>query len=239
MSNTFLMLQDNMTLRDLSSYVGSSNVNRVLNVNGLERTRDVYGQFKEKCQNIINTSSNVDWKRKSEILNLFSTDSDVFEYAAIQDEDGWKVLSNTMAFKDALNIPENVEIVRYDDVIGNGTAVASDVYKKVMNSLETTGSIDTTIFNDFSTIKHTTSAANGVSGNGINGLFQAFKIPWGDITFYSSLSDASVDIPAYPESIKDPRTTSYTTMPDMLYQYEPWYLYNSSGPRNIVRISSS
>ena len=233
MSNTFLQVSNGMTLKQLASYVGSQAVNKVLNLNGLSRQRDVASQLKRKCEEVKKSAERVSWKRKSEILNTFSTDSDVFEYAATQSEDGWKVLSNLMTFEDTLAIPDTVEVVKYDDVLGNGKPVASDVYKKVMNSLKYTDSIDTSIFNDFSTIMPTSVANGSRSSNNVNGIFQAFKIPWGEITFYSSLSDQSVDIPAYPESIKDPRTASYVTMPDTLYQYEPWYLYSSSGPREL------
>lgn len=234
MSKSFLLIPDNMTLKDLASYVGSSSVNSVLNVNGLNRQRDISGQFRSICDSIIRSSNNVSWKRKQEILNIFSTDSDVFEYAAMQTEDGWKVLDKTMAFQDALAIPDNVEIVRYDDVLGNGTPVSSNVYNSVMKNLEVTGTVDASVFNDFSTIIPTnTRSTTYTSRSNVNGLFQAFKIPWGDVTFYSSISDDSVDIPAYPESVKDPRVASYTTMPDTLYQYEPWYTYSNSGPREV------
>lgn len=233
MSNTFLQISRSTTLKDLASYVGSSAVNQVLNVNGLTRQRNVGQQFYDLCDSVVRSASEVSWKRKSELLNLFSTDADVFEYAATQSEDGWKVLSNMMAFPNALAIPETVDVVRYDDVLGNGTPVASDVYRKTMISLEKTGKIDSSLFNDFSTIKSSSTVAGSRVTGSVNGIFQAFKIPWGDVMFYSSLSDSSVDIPAYPESVKDPRTATYTTMPDLLYQYEPWYLYTSSGPREV------
>lgn len=235
MSNTFLMLKKNMTLKDLSGSIGYSSVNSVLNINNLSRQRDIYNQYQSKCKDIISSSTSVPWKRKQEILNLFSTDSDVFEYAAIQDEDGWKVLDKLMSFTNALAIPDTVEVVRYDDILGNGEPVDSQVYKNVMNSLELNNRVDNSVFNSFSTIKPILSSSTTYSNrNNVNGIFQSFKIPWGDITFYSSLSESSVDIPAYPESIKDPRSATYSTMPDTLYQYEPWYLYSSSGPRDLT-----
>lgn len=40
----------------------------------------------------------------------------MFEYAAVQDDNGWKVLDQTLSFADAIAIPESVEITRYDDV---------------------------------------------------------------------------------------------------------------------------
>ena len=233
MSNTFLQLPENLTLKQLASYVGSNNVGRVLSVNGLNRTRDLTSVVQNQNDLLVNSTDNVSWKRKAEILNNFSTDSDVFEHACVQSEDGWKVLSQTMRFQDAILIPADVEIVRYDDVLGNEVPVTKTVYSKVMESLESTGKVNSSLFNDFSTIKPSSIISASTSSNGSNALFQAFKIPWGDITFYSSLSDKSMDIPVYPEVVKEPRTASYANMPDTLYQYEPWYTYNSSGPRSV------
>ena len=70
MSNTFLLVSDNMTLKDLSSYVGSSAVNSVLNLNNLERKRDIAGQVDKKFKDTVSqNTNNVSWKRKQEILN--------------------------------------------------------------------------------------------------------------------------------------------------------------------------
>lgn len=232
MANTYLQISEGLTLKELNQLVGSGNVNDILNVNGLTRSRDIYDQYKSKCDSVISSSSNVSWKRKSEILNNFSTDSDVFEYAAIQNEDGWKVLSNLMSFEDALCIPETVELVRYDDVLGNGVAVGKSTYDNVMTSLAEYQIIPSNLFNDFSTIRPATYTNTSVQSMG-SSFAQWFNIPWGDITFYSSLSGSSVDIPVYPEQISDGRSATYDTMPDTLYQYEPWYTYSSSGPREL------
>lgn len=233
MSNTFLMATPALTLKGLSSYVGSDSVNRVLNVNGLDRKRDVGGQLASRGSAIIASNPSVSWRRKSEILNMFSTDSDVFEYAALQNEDGWKVLSSTMSFSDALSIPDGVDVPRYDDILGNRVPVSSILYDKVMKSLESVGYIDSSILGDFSTIKPIMTKAGVSERSAASSIYAMFNVPWGDITLYSSLSGDSKDIPVYPETIKDGRTASYSTMPDTLYQYEPWYTYNSSGPRSL------
>lgn len=236
MSNTFLKVRNDMTLRDLSYSIGSSAVNSVLNVNGLVRERNIGSQYARKCNDVMSNSPSVSWKRKQEVLNAFSTDTDVFEHAAMQDDDCWKVTDQMMSFVDALAVPDTVDIVRYDDVMGNGVPVTTQVYQNVMNSLESVGYVDSSIFNSFSTIKPSSKSSltySLSSSSGVNGIFQSFKMPWNDVTFYSSLNDSSVSIPAYPESVKDPRSASYVTMPDVLYQYEPWYLYSSSGPREV------
>ena len=78
MSNSFLLVNDRTTLKDLASYVGSSVVNSVLNVNNLKRQRNIGSQVTERAKSISNTVESVSWKRKQEIINLFSTDSYVF-----------------------------------------------------------------------------------------------------------------------------------------------------------------
>lgn len=232
MGVTFLTLSEGFTLKDLSDTVGSRNVSQTLSVNRIPRKRDVYTEYKKICDNTIATSPSVDWKRKVEVLNSLATDRDAFEYAAIQDPDGWKVLSNQASFRDSILIPESIEMVRYDGIIGNREPVPASVYNSVMKSLHDYGDINDQVFNDFSTIKAT--QINGrVAKKSSSMLFQSFSIPWGEITFYSSLSDSSVDIPAYPETISDPKSATYNTMPDVLYQYEPWYTYSNSGPRQM------
>lgn len=234
MSNTFLQIPSELTLKQLSSMVGSRNVNYVLNLNNLKRQKDISKQHSDMCDEIKRIQPEVSWKRKSEILNTFSTDTDVFEYAAMQDEGGWKVLDKTLSFEDTLSIPETIELVRYDDVLGNGQPVSKTVYDNVMNSLSETGRVSDTIFSEFSTMKVPKNRMSIGSSSAQGGsIFQMFNIPWGDITLYSSLSGDSKDIPVYPEEFTDARNANYDTMPDVLYQYEPWYTYNSSGPRSI------
>ena len=113
MSNTFLTVPDKLTLKGLASYVGSQSVNKVLNVNGLNRVPNLTKELEARNRKIQQQSYKVPWKRKAELLNSFSTDSDVFEYAAVQDDNGWKVLDQTLSFADAIAIPESVEITRY------------------------------------------------------------------------------------------------------------------------------
>ena len=48
---------------------------------------------------------------------------------------------------------------------------------------------------------------------------------------HSYLGNDSIDFPVYPEEIEDGVRANYETMPDLLYQYEPWQLYRSAGPR--------
>ena len=43
-----------------------------------------------------------------------------------------------------------------------------------------------------------------------------------------------MDFPVYPEELSESTLANYTQMPELLYQYEPWQLYQSSGPRSIT-----
>ena len=92
--------------------------------------------------------------------------------------------------------------------------------------------IDPSIFNEYSSIRPSQILEyNSQGDSNIQNTFQWFRIPWGQVTLYSSLGNDSKDFPVYPEEVSDARSANYTEMPDMLYQYEPWQVYQSSGPR--------
>ena len=232
MSNQFIQIPSDASLSDLNELVGAKNVPDILNVNSLKRSRNIGEQFTELCQNIVSTASEVSWKRKSELLNIFTTDTDVFEHAAVQDENSWKVVSSLLTFPGFLAIPDTVSIPRHDNILGDGLPVSELIYKSVMKSLEVTGTIDNTVFNEFSTIKDVQSIPT-LAKTQASPLFQWFNIPWGEIVFYSSLSGESKDIPVYPDGFNDSKSASYATMDSTLYQYEPWYIYSGANGRNL------
>lgn len=226
----FLSISATTRLQDLSDTVGERNVEDVLSLNGLTRTPNIGAQFYNNVSQIQNDTENVDYQRKSTILNTFVQDSDVFEEAALSSELGWKVLSNLNTFPDRLKIPETLSLPDSVDIIGNGISIGNTVYSQVMEALETPPhTIPPEIFNTYSAITHTT-ITDKLSGS--NSPLQWFNLPWGDITLRSSIGGESWDIPAYPEELSDGVVANYSTMPDLLYQYEPWYVYNSSGPRS-------
>lgn len=225
----FLKISNNAVLDDISDIVGSRNISNVLSLNGLIREKHIGKQFKQKCDNIIKTSADIDWKRQAVILNKFITDYDAYEEAAIQSQSGWKILSNLGTFPNALAIPETVQLPYSIDMIGGGETVPKDIYEKSMNALYSAPHyIDPSIFESYSnvnpmkTIRETDTYSN---------IFQMFKIPWGKISLYDSIAGTSIDFPVYPETISDSRSASYGTMQDILYQYEPWQIYSGSGPR--------
>lgn len=145
------------------------------------------------------------------------------------------------------SIGDNVESTIGSGVIGKSAipsssssttaeSVSSTAYKKVMESLKETGTIPPEIFNQVNTAKPvsltSTSKSKSPTARQEKSIPQySYNLPWGRIQLYSSLLDETVDIPVYPEELDTERSASYTTMPDLIYQYEPWVVYQSSGPR--------
>lgn len=225
----YLQVTNDTKLTDIADIVSSYNVQHVLAANNLERTPMIGKSFLSKCKAIIAESPDVSWQRKSTVLNTLTSDSDVFEKASLQSDEDWKVLSTLGTFYGMLKIPDDLNVPTSYGLLGDETPVDNTIYKNAMKMLaDPPHYIDPSIFNEVSTIR----PAQILSRYRDNSNFtQFFHLPWGDITLYSSLESSGVDIPAYPEEYEDSRKANYTTMPDMLYQYEPWQLYESSGPR--------
>lgn len=228
----FLKISENTTYSDLVKKVGSRNVDIILAKNNLSRTPQVGKALKNKVEEITRISSNVSWQKKTSVLNTFTQDSDVFEEACSLGESDWKVLAVLNTFPNMLNIPETVTVPDDNDILGNSVGVKTGVYQGVMTSLKTPPHfIDTNVFNTYSSTKDISLVDGYQTNSGSVLLDQWFHLPWGDITLHSSLDDAIIEFPVYPEEITDSRAATYTEMPELLYQYEPWYIYQNSGPR--------
>lgn len=226
----FLKIDTKTTLSDLIDIVGDKNVSNVLAVNGLVREKYIGRQFDEKCKNIIEQSQDINWERQMAILNRFTDDAEIYEEAALQSQSGWKVMSNAGTFRNAILMPEDVTLPNSIDVIGSDEVVSRTIYEKSMQALQTPPHyIDPSIFDSYSSKVKTVAATP--KSTSIGNVFELFNIPWGKITLYDSISNTSVDFPVYPLAIADSRRASYTTMQDILYQYEPWQIYTGSGPR--------
>lgn len=227
----FLKIASTLTLPELSNMVGRRNVDSVLTLNGLSRAYDIGKKYAEKCTSVVEQVNPVDWQKKAAMLNKHTRTADVFEYAALQGESSWKVFANTNSFPGMLQMPEDISLPSQVNILGNDSAISKRTYQQVMNQVMTAPHmIDPGIFNDVSTSKP--SAILNASGSTENAnVFQQFMIPWGDITLWSSLDNDSVNIPVYPETIEDGVSATYAQMPELLYQYEPWQVYQSSGPR--------
>lgn len=225
----FLAIAESTRLTDLSDRIGSNNIESVLHTNGLDRTPNIGKKFYETCKDVMQSASPVNYQRKSTVLNQLASDSDVFESAALLGASGWKLLSVNNTFPGMLRLPETFRLPSAVDVLGNGIHVSNLVYKRAMDSLTTPPhDIDPSIFNEYSSVKP--SRILNAQSHSLD-VFQGFRIPWGDVSLYSSLVDDYVDFPVYPEELSDGVRANYTQMPDLLYQYEPWQIYSSSGPR--------
>lgn len=224
----FLTLDKETKLKDFSDEVGSRNADYILAANSIDRSPNIGKKFYESCEAAKKSTDNISWQRKSQILNTFTQDSDIFETAALLGENDWKVLSALGTFPGMVKVPDSITLPDSVNILGNGQGVKSEIYNKAMKSLEEHNYVDPSIFNEYSNIKNS-KIAEGASHS--SSTFSGFNLPWGQVTLASSISDDSVDFPVYPEEISDSRKANYTTMPDLLYQYEPWQLYNSSGPR--------
>lgn len=224
----FLTLDKETKLKDFSDEVGSRNADYILAANSIDRSPNIGKKFYESCEAAKKSTENISWQRKSQILNTFTQDSDIFETAALLGENDWKVLSALGTFPGMVKVPDSITLPDSVNILGNGQGVKSEIYNKAMKSLEEHNYVDPSIFNEYSNIKNS-KIAEGASHS--SSTFSGFNLPWSQVTLASSISDDSIDFPVYPEEISDSRKANYTTMPDLLYQYEPWQLYNSSGPR--------
>lgn len=224
----FLTLDKETKLKDFSDEVGSRNADYILAANSIDRSPNIGKKFYESCEAAKKSTESITWQRKSQILNTFTQDSDIFETAALLGENDWKVLSALGTFPGMVKVPDSITLPDSVNILGNGQGVKSEIYNKAMKSLEEHNYVDPSIFNEYSNIKNS-KIAEGASHS--SSTFSGFNLPWGQVTLASSISDDSIDFPVYPEEISDSRKANYTTMPDILYQYEPWQLYNSSGPR--------
>lgn len=222
-------ITEQTTLAQLSDAVGDRNIQSILAVNNLKRTPNIGKAFKQVCNSIIQTSELVDRKRKASLLNNLTNESDIFEATALQGENGWKITSAIGTLPDMLKIPDSIQLPDSVNILGNHQPVGNRIYKQVMAGLESTGKIDPGIFNEYRGVKNSQIAETsyGLSRDPL----QWFQIPWGKISLYSSIEGESRDFPVYPEELGDEYKANYTQMPDMLYQYEPWQVYQNSGPR--------
>lgn len=228
----YLEVGKSLVLKQLSNIVKSSNVSTMLKLNNVERTPYIGKAFDAVCKAAIASTSTVSWETKKSILNTLTSNEDVFEAASLLGQSGWKLLASDVGtLPGYMKVPDNVNIPQGYAVLGNGNKVNQKVYDKVMAGLEGTDhNIDPGIFSSYNTDNFSNITQNRTPS--VSGVMSYFPIPWGDVVLYSSIDGESVEIPCYPEDMEDVVRANYGQMPDMLYQYEPWMVYNSSGPRS-------
>ena len=231
----YLKMDKDLTLSQLSGIVGERNVDTVLNANSLDRAVNIGKEFYDRI-NAIPDETAVDYQKKLNVLNQFVGDSDLYEKTALGTERDWNALAQFNCFTDAIKIPIEVKLPPSTGVLGNGEPVSDDIYRKCTEYLiEGEHIIPSSVFSEYNTSYAGTFV--GVTDQGIAFLgepFQWFNLPWGEIALYSSISDELVYFPVYPEGFDDGRSANFEEMPEMLYQYEPWQVYKSSGPREVT-----
>ena len=225
-----------LTKKELSNLAGSgSAATYILEYNNLpDRTTDIAVKTDMMAYAIEQNHDipEVTPEKKKSILSSVASEYDVFESTALLDNSGWKYMNETNALPGTLRIPDDIVLPNTDDVIGGtAQAITNYIFNKTMGYIDAGQPVDPIIFNVYNNMKSTPVVTPQERPN--LGILQYFNIPWGQVTLYSSLSDSTIDFPVYPEEYEDGAQATYDTMPDMLYQYEPWYTYKSSGPRSI------
>lgn len=236
----FLYISRDVTLRELGELVGTRNLDAVLNLNSLPRVPNIGEVYHELCDSVALQYGldEVPYQTKKNALDSLVDDADVFQHAANLDSYGWKVLATLSSFPTAIRIPENLDVSTSSAIMGTGTPITTDVYTKAISGLMSAShTIDPAIFNTYSNIRP--SQVQNLDPNIVSEsvsrtpqVFRYFRIPYTDVSLYSSLSNTYVDIPVYPEEVPDSHSATYNQMQEMLYQYEPWQVYASSGPRS-------
>ena len=262
----YIRINRSTTLAQLSDMVGSRNVDIILNYNSLfNRVPNIGQAFYTLCSDTSLRTSIVSVEKKDVLLKKYAKDFEVFEYTALLNEDGWKILSSLGTLPGMLAIPENINIpLSANTVGGNNEAIGTAVFASVIDAnLTPPHYIDPSLLNEYKSFKSTqisdmtgmyNTISSSVPGVGrydymdanhrVSGAnpslhfghadysgFLGNKVQFTEVALYSTLSNSYVYFPVYPEELSDSASANYITMPDILYQYEPWHIYESSGPR--------
>lgn len=230
----YVSISPDDTLVSLTEKVGRANINQLLADNGLPRVPNIGDAWAKKTEEAQRTSPPVPTSDKINILNSLIPNSDIYEMAALSGANTWKVLAETNAFPGYLYVSDQIEseLPESYNLMGNGISVKPEVYNAVNDQLLDSGAVDDAVFNVYDINDVPSIAASDVQTRSDNPM-SWFKIPQNEVMLYSSLTDTAMSIPAYPEQLTDNRSASYTAMPDLLYQYEPWQMYQGSGPKTV------
>lgn len=228
----FLKIDSTMRLTDLANIIGQKNIESTLSLNNMQRTPNIMDAYNAMRNIFIQSQDIVSFERKMSLLNQTVHDSELFEIVALQDEDSWKLFSTVGTLDGYIRIPDTVQLPNSSNVIGDTSQpVSKTIYNNAMSCLKRNMNVQPEVFNQYTSV---TSASLGYGASQSGSIYYNFKIPFGSVSLYSSLADEMVEFPVYPSELSDGVKANYDTMPDMLFQYEPWQIYKSSGPRQCI-----
>lgn len=249
----FLKIESDMTRDDLESRVLSEpdpsrryeaycdivTVNRDYHVSQSPNAGEVFNAAMQDLFTLYEGAPAVSAQSKKTRLDAVSGQSDLFEHLCQMSETGWNIYNNTGVIPGYLQVHSDSIISDGDDVMGvsgdDGTPVPMETYVKVMRALEETGEIPSDIFSEYSSIGAATysNVTNVTSGSmsSVEYPLSWANLPVGEITLHSDIHGTSAEFPVYPNGFEDGVQANYETMPEMIYQYEPWQVYTGSGPR--------
>lgn len=229
----YVSISPDDTLITLTEKVGINNIDQLLADNGLSRVPNIGQVWSQRVEAIQSNTSSVEVTQKISILNTMIPNSDVYEMAALSGPNAWKVIAETNTFPAYLYVSDQIEgeLPESYNLIGNGISVSPEVYEAVNAQLLSDGSVDDSIFSAFGSVNVPRILATDTVRKAENPM-SWFRIPQNEIILYSSITGEAMSIPAYPEDMSDARGASYITMPDLMYQYEPWQMYQGSGPKS-------
>lgn len=115
----FLTITRKDTLVSLSRIIGAHNIDLLLAENGLMREPKIGAQYYKKCDDLLASDPpEVPAARKAALLNALTDSQEVFEKASLMDEEEWKIFSAFQSFRDALRLPESIQMPYSSKVIG-------------------------------------------------------------------------------------------------------------------------
>lgn len=231
----YFPIDRNTTYAELYAIFGND-IESILALNGLSSKPRIGQEFFNKCDNLLKGPEfdmSTEWNSVSIALNNLSGSDDVYEKAATMDTNHWKIMLAISTFYGYLRIPDSIDLPLTDGIIGSNTPVSARIVAQVNESLSSVShEIPQELFNTVvSTITPGVYGEYDQSLRDPNNPIAWFPVPWGSIMLYSELFDDFVYIPVYPQELSDGVKANFTTMPDLLYQYEPWQIYTGSGPR--------
>lgn len=240
----YLKINADDTLYDIIQRVGVENIDAVLDLNDLDRVQNIgehyydperqnsFSAYISRNREHIEEFANSQHREDKLMYSRSQESSDFFEYVASMDAENFAYYWAAGYVNGYLILPDTVQLPSADDVMGDGIQVSDEVFGRAVRILQDRPKESSDPVNLNDVVSYSDSVNVGLAPpTTMTTPMQWFNLPWGKITLYSSLADTAMDFPVYPSGIQDGRKANYETMPDMIYQYEPWQVFTGSGPR--------